>query len=517
MNKRLIIYLLALGAVSCVADPAGSGPIEEMPVAAEQPEPVDEVPDTDEPDPVEEPVKDPEPEPEPDPVEPAEPEPTPSFGEWYRTFGGLNADIVEDVAADAEGNVYVTGTFRDELPVGTEQLVAVAGDGEATTDVFVASFSPEGDFRWARSFGSAENEKPFGIETSPDGDVFVVGNSQGLIAFDASVLAHRGQGDLFAVKFSPDGDYRWSQSWGGQFTETARDIAVNAAGDLYITGAWQGLFVAGSATYSAETDWSAMEVLVLAIDGSSGAVKWSNSFNGFLVDTGTAIAADAAGNVVVGLSYQYDLDINGAEFEVGDSYHAAIVRLGPSGEVTFANTYGVDGEVVEVTGIGVTADGHTYATGVFSGTQNFGGEDLANPVRGHDAFVLGLNEAGEHLFSHRYGGEGFDQPLDLVVAASGDFSIAGRFDGELVFGETELLAVGGYDMFVATFSGPTGELRGARSFGGPEDDQANGIAADPWTGIYVAGYTGGGAFEFGDDAHPATGEWVDAAILRLEN
>lgn len=440
----------------------------------------------------------------------------PSYGEWFESFGGTDADIAEDVAADEDGNVYVTGTFRDTITIGDEVLTAIPGTTpDPTTDIFVASFTPGGAFRWATAFGSDANEKPFGIATAPDGGVFVVGDAQGDIAFETSTLPALGQGDLFAVKFDTDGEYQWAQNWGGMFTENARDIDVNAAGDLFITGSWQGLFTAGNVTYTAETDWSAMEVLVLAIDGQSGGVKWVNSYNGFLIDTGTAISADANGNVAVGVSFQYDVDIQGETFDAGESFGGAIVKLDSSGSLQWVKRLEGDGDT-EVLGIELADDGSVYATGVFTNTVNFGGEDLVNPVRGHDVFMLGLDTDGNHLYSTSYGGEGFDQPLDMT-ARDGTLYVTGRFDGEITFADTRLESMTDeYDIFVTSFEASSGKVRWARGFGGPLADQANGIAVGPGRGVYIAGYGDGGDFMFNDMMQPAASAWVDAVVFRLE-
>ena len=74
-----------------------------------------------------------------------------------------------------------------------------------------------------------------------------------------------------------------------------------------------------------------------------------------------------------------------------------------------------------------------------------------------------------------------------------------------------------YDMFVTSFASDDGSIRWARGFGGSMDDQANGIAVDPWRGVFVVGYGEGTEFMFNGEMQPAASDWLDGVVFRLED
>ena len=97
--------------------------------------------------------------------------------EYSTLFGGSGLELATDLAADAAGNVYVTGyTFSPNLPV--------AGGGDPTInggeDIFVAKFSPAGALLWSTFYGGTGDEYTDGL-TLGNGAVYVVGATNGTV------------------------------------------------------------------------------------------------------------------------------------------------------------------------------------------------------------------------------------------------------------------------------------------------------------------------------------------------
>ena len=76
---------------------------------------------------------------------------------WVFGVGGLEYDQATDVAIDAAGNVYAVGRFNGTVDFdpgpGTAELTSAGG-----SDAFVAKYSPNGTYLWARQMGGPASD-----------------------------------------------------------------------------------------------------------------------------------------------------------------------------------------------------------------------------------------------------------------------------------------------------------------------------------------------------------------------
>src|SRR4051794_31756893 len=74
---------------------------------------------------------------------------------WTHGAGGLLADAGRAVAADHSGNVYVAGTIQGQAKFAPGVVLTSAG----ANDAFVAKYSKDGVFQWARNAGSTFDDE----------------------------------------------------------------------------------------------------------------------------------------------------------------------------------------------------------------------------------------------------------------------------------------------------------------------------------------------------------------------
>ncbi|MBN2777865.1 MAG: SBBP repeat-containing protein, partial [Bacteroidales bacterium] len=112
------------------------------------------------------------------------------------------------------------------------------------------------------------------------------------------------------------------------------------------------------------------------------------------------------------------------------------------------------------------------------------------------------------------GGLDVDQINDITTDELGNIYIAGAYSLEMDFLSTNLLSNGFKDFFVAKLD-PNGNLIWIQSGGGPQDDEAKGIALDQNGNVYVTGIFRGQA-DFGTENHNSIGG-TDVFLVKYNN
>ncbi len=152
------------------------------------------------------------------------------------------------VAADADGNSYVTGYTDANLVVGS-------GSSTGTNDLFVAKYDASGTRLWVKQLGVAtKNTLGFGIAVDTDGNSYATGyTSADLDEGGSGVLT--GILDFFIVKYDTSGNRQWIQQRGVSGVATiATGVAVDSTGYCFVTGRTEGDLDPGVGTLTGTTD-----------------------------------------------------------------------------------------------------------------------------------------------------------------------------------------------------------------------------------------------------------------------
>jgi gliding motility-associated-like protein len=165
--------------------------------------------------------------------------------QWAYNFGLANQDnVVYDIDLDLAGNVYITGFFQgtniDFDPSASTALLSSNG----FFDVYVAKYSPSGQYQFAFSVGSFNADVARGITIDNNNNIYIIGDFNGTnIDFDPStnsnLLSSNSSADVFVAKYTSTGQYVWAFSAGATGTELGWDIDVSS-NSVYITGSFSG-------------------------------------------------------------------------------------------------------------------------------------------------------------------------------------------------------------------------------------------------------------------------------------
>ncbi len=140
---------------------------------------------------------------------------------WTRQFGSSEYDNSQAITSDAEGNIYVTGRTAGALT----EAGSLGGH-----DMYLASFTPTGEQRWLRQFGTAESDIATALTRIGD-TIYLAGNSRGKL--DGSPSNRKP--DIVLRAFSTDGEVLWSTQFGTARPDYAVALAPADNGDLFLT------------------------------------------------------------------------------------------------------------------------------------------------------------------------------------------------------------------------------------------------------------------------------------------
>lgn len=155
---------------------------------------------------------------------------------WAQKAGAGGYAFGQSVGMDADGNAYVTGTYRGSIAMGG---LVLPGPGDMSYDVFVAKCaSGDGTFQWAARGTGPASDGATGICVDPAGNSYINGAYSVSWTFGGTTLETNGGTDGYVAKISPNGDPLWAKGFGGPTGESIGGIALRGA-DVFVTGGFQ--------------------------------------------------------------------------------------------------------------------------------------------------------------------------------------------------------------------------------------------------------------------------------------
>src|SRR6266576_2997676 len=221
----------------------------------------------------------------------------------YSTYlGGSSDDYGWGIAVDSVGNAHVTGdTPSLDFPI-LKALQSKFHEG-ANFNSFVSEINADGSaLIYSTYWGGSGGEGGSRVAVDPAGNTYIGGYtfSPDFPTVNAIQPTYAGNVDAYVTKLSADGQtVIYSTFLGGSGFEYGWDVAVDSAGNAYMTGFTQSIdFPTAHALQP--TNQGGSDAFVAKINASGNAFVFSTYMGGSNTDQGTSIAADSSGNAYVG-------------------------------------------------------------------------------------------------------------------------------------------------------------------------------------------------------------------------
>ncbi|OUJ67778.1 hypothetical protein BXP70_28520 [Hymenobacter crusticola] len=303
-----------------------------------------------------------------------------------------NSVLNSGIGIDAMGHVYVTGYCDHAVTFGTS-TVTYPDNG-----TFLARFSAVS--------GAVEFLKPAfaydpllatplvayyynpQLAVAPSGEICVLNVFSQPAVLGATTLISRGDDDVLLAKYDAHGTFQWVQQFGGPATERMTKGGLDAAGNLYVVGSFQGAALFGNTTVASNGDDDGCLVKYSA----QGAFQWVQPVGGSGADRLTSVSLDAGGNPYVSGDFKGVAQMGTATLTSAGSSDVLVAAYTPEGQVRWVQQAGGAGYDAGSC-LGLSAQGDIHVLGRFMNNCAFGPLTLATTANRQETFLatLGTN------------------------------------------------------------------------------------------------------------------------------
>jgi hypothetical protein len=453
----------------------------------------------------------------------------------YSTYlGGTSSESGLGIAVDAAGAAYVTGsTWSSNFPTTPGAFQPTSGGG---SDAFVTKLNPAGSaLIYSTYLGGSGNDVGRGIAVDAAGAAYVTG-ATGSTNFPTTPGAFQTtfggpldpeiRRDAFVSKLNPAGNVlSYSTYLGGNQGDDGSGIAVDAAGDAYVTGTTGSTNFPTTPGAFQTTIAGVSDAFVSKLNPAGNALIYSTYLGGSSSDYGQGIAVDGLGAAyVTGGTYSSNFPTTPGALQTtsGGGQDAFVTKLSPAGSTLIYSTFlgGTSDDVGH--GIAVDAARAAYVTGrTYSTTfPTTPGAFQTTSGGGQDAFVTKLNPAGNVLsYSTYLGGNSADTGQGIAVDGSGAAYVTGdtaSTNFPTTPGAFQTTSGGWQDAFVTKLNPAGNALSYSSYLGGSDPDSGQGIAVDGLGAAYVTGYSSSTNFPTTPGAFQTTsGGGQDAFVTKI--
>ncbi len=416
----------------------------------------------------------------------------PIVREWGTYYGGPNYDAGNSCATDLSGNVFLAGTTTSFVGIAAGGYQNGIGGGY---DAMLVKFTAAGARLWATYYGGGANESGDYCVTDASGNVYMSGytGSGTSIAAGGHQNTIAGALDLYLVKFDPSGTRLWATYYGGASGEYQTFCAMDASGNVYLSGQTTGSTTGiASGGHQNTFGGGSMDAFLVKFN-TAGVRLWGTYYGGTGDDYGYTCATDASGNVyLTGETYSSNAIASGGHQNTfGGVSDAFLVKFNSGGVRQWATYYGGANEEMawfcQIDGSGnIYLGGATGSNNAISsgGHQNsFGGN--------YDGFLVKFNAAGVRQWGTYYGDSGNDFIFSGGIDADGNIYIAGSTASATAIssGGYQNTFAGFIDGFFVKFN-PSGVRQWGTYYGGTSLDEIYDFTINAAGVIYFCGYTG---------------------------
>ncbi|HKR06649.1 MAG TPA: T9SS type A sorting domain-containing protein [Bacteroidia bacterium] len=233
---------------------------------------------------------------------------------WAKRAGGTYHELAWGISTDANGNIFVTGSFTSPTLDFGGIILTNTGVGLTSLDVFIAKYDSSGNVLWGKNPIGIDSDSGMGIATDSDGNALITGFFESpSLTLGSIVLINSGGNcstnacpDVFIAKYDASGNILWAKRAGGNGEDQGFSICTDNAGNAYITGLlFSPTITFGSITLTPNCPWPQCYPMFIAKYDSAGNALCAVSLDSFGYGKG-GVTADNFGNAYISDEFNID-------------------------------------------------------------------------------------------------------------------------------------------------------------------------------------------------------------------
>lgn len=399
--------------------------------------------------------------------------------EWAISCAG-NSAHGRDIFVDYEGNIYVVGSFSQEVKFDSITIQTNALSGS-----FLVKFSPDRNLRWIKyvempnsiysvstdmlgnivisgKFVVTKMNSDYLLNIEQNSDVMMlnsngekiwetntegyitnlyIGNNDQIITTSVdyeSVIGgnyddYNYYNKFIISKISNSGSIVFSKEYHSTSTVYAHDIKLNRENEIYITGTFGGTFDLGLTDL---VSTSAENFFLMKLDANANC-KWAKSYgNQGTVDEsdGYSIAVDQNNQIIVYGTFEGNINIEGYQLTTNSSPDMMLCKYTNDGQIVWVHN--LTGSPTS-RGIMVSDNqNYLYLSNGVSGDIKFKNKTIHSQ---NSAVVAKLDTEGNLIWAEQASGDYAAFVLGLCVDKNQNAYITGNYQQKITFGNKTLI------------------------------------------------------------------------------
>ena len=393
---------------------------------------------------------------------------------------------------------------------------STSNDGDVSgnhggTDVWITKINASGVIQWKKTYGgSGDDFANRAIQTNDGGYIFIGYTTSN----DGDVSSNHGEGDLWIVKLTSNGNISWQKCYGGTGDEYAYYGIIQTD-----DGGYAAIGSSASNDGDANNNHGGYDVLVLKL-GRNGNVQWTKTYGGSQDDYGNLIVQNSDGTYTISAD-TYSNDGNIGSNHGDGTLDTWVSRLNRNGNIIWKKSLG--GSDDEFNGSLITTHDGDVLVGDYAGSHD--GDVKGNHgviPDGGDMWLVKINAGGNIIWTKTLGGGNGSSTIDfpddevalfLSETPNGEFLVAGgatSSDGDLTVNR------GGDDAWVLKLN-TFGNIIWQKSFGGSGEDAATAIFLNNNGNYTITGWTYSNDFDFKHSSPHGEGDIFIATLTSNHN
>jgi gliding motility-associated-like protein len=387
---------------------------------------------------------------------------------WLKLSGHIENDQVNDLVTDANGNIFITGSFMGQLNFWPESLY-----GLGLKDMFIAKIDTDGNLIWIQTINGINNVYGTGIAVDNQGNVYALGTFKGQVFLGSqSINSNNNSTDIILVKFDSNGNLLWHHSIGGSNDDSSAKLKIDNTNNIIISGTYYNSMTIGNQTLiSYEQNY------FVAKYSSSGNFIWASDIGSSVYNTAFDVEVAITGEIYVTGEFSGTMSFGSQSIIALGQKDVFLIKLSSSGSFIWAKRMGSNGDNDMAGAVVADKEMNVY---VFYKNDSF-----TNQGR-----IEKYNSTGTLLQTITFGDQGVIIPGSIILDFSGNIFISGGFRGNTDFGDGIINSShpSHYDLFVAKYKN-NGNFVFVKTAKSNESTFASAISYDYNGSLLIGGYT----------------------------